>query len=126
MNKWFNKQKPITLGFITAVLCTAMMYFLSYLTEAVFDQKTIFKLCGGIGCLMFFMSWGLFSMAKISEKTFDDILDLYISAKKAKTKEQLETVEETYKILRTKCQHQNHYSKMNEIWQIIQTKKEFL
>jgi hypothetical protein len=72
------------------------------------------------------MAWGLFSMGEKSSKVFDEITELYISAKRIKTKSELEAVEDNYTIIRIKCQHQNHYSKMNEIWQIIATKKEFL
>lgn len=126
INKWFNKQKPITLGFISAVTGFIICYIMSYFTEVVFEQIAVIKFCGAISLLMFFMSWLLFSMGEKSSIIFDEINSLFISAKKVKTKEQLETVEDTYKILRRRCQHQNHYSKMNEIWQIIQTKKEYI
>lgn len=126
MNKWLNKQKPITLGFITAVTAFITCYIMSYFTEVVFEQLTVIKFCGAISLLMFLMSWSLFAMGESSSKIFDEIDLLFISAKKTKTKGELIILESDYRILRKKCQHQNHYAKMNEIWQIIQTKKEFI
>lgn len=126
MNKWLNKQKPITLGFITGSICFITCYIMSYFTEVGFEQIDVIKFCGTIGVLMFFMSWGLFSIGEKSSKIFDEITELYIRAKKAKTKTEMIILESDYRILRKKCQHQGHYAKMNEIWQIIETKKGFL
>lgn len=126
MNKWFNKQKPITLGFITGISCFLSCYIMSYFTEVDFKQVIVIKLCGVIGTLTFFMSWLLFYMGEKSMEVFDEIESLYFHAKKAKTKGELIILESDYRVLRNKCQHQNHYAKMNEIWQILQTKREFL
>lgn len=126
MNKWLNRQKPITLGLITGILCFTTCYILSYFTQGAFEQIPVLKFCGAIGILMFFMGWALFYMGESSVKVFDEIETLYFRAKKAKTKGELIILESDYRILRKKCQHQNHYYKMNEIWQIISTKKEYL
>jgi len=75
---------------------------------------------------MFFVSWSLFYMGESSANVFDEIESLYFRAKKAKTKGEIIILETDYRLLREKCQHQNHYAKMNEIWQIIDTKKELL
>ena len=126
MNKWFNKQKPITLGFITAISAFIMCFtMLKYFSISGYDLALI-KASGAICTIMFFLSWMMFSSADSSQKVFKEIESLYFRAKKAKTKEDLTDLENIYIILRKKCQHQNHYYKMNEIWQIITTKKEFL
>jgi len=126
MNKWFNKQKPITLGFITGFTCFIICYVMSYFTETIIKPITVIKFCSVISILIFFMAWSLFYTAESSWKIFDEISELYFRAKKAKTKEEIITIETDYRLLRKKCQHQNHYYKMNEVWQIIDTKKELL
>ena len=126
MNKWLNKQKPITLGFIMAILGSILVYVLSYFTEPVFEQISVLKMCGAIGCLMFFMSWGLFSMAESSLKVFKEIDDLQNRAKKIKTKTELTELIKEYNDLRQKSYNQGHYSQLNTIKGILETKKEFL
>lgn len=126
MNKWLNKQKPITLGFITAMLVFILLGVLAQFVEEVINLEQIIKFNLAVSVLMFFMSWLLFSMGEKSSIIFDEITELYTRAKKAKTKTEMIIVESDYRILRKKCQHQNHYTRMNEIWQIIETKNEFL
>lgn len=126
MIKWFNKQKTITLGFIMGISCGVMVLILNSFMEGVIEWKITLKLSGAISILMFFMAWLLFSMGESSSKVFEEIELLYFRAKKAKTKEELIILETDYRLLRKKCQHQNHYYKMNEIWQVIDTKKELL
>lgn len=126
MNKWLNKQKPITLGFITAISCGIAVLILTSFVEEGIEWKSSLKLSGAASILMFFMAWLLFYMGESSMKVFEEIESLYFRAKKVKTKEELMSIGIDYRLLRKKCQHQNHYYKMNEIWQIIETKKEYI
>jgi len=67
MNKWFNKQKPITLGFITGISCFILGFTLMMLAdENILGYKNNLKISFLLSVLMFFMSWLLFSIGKKS------------------------------------------------------------
>ncbi len=126
MNKWFNKQKPLTLGFITGISCFIIGVIFSYFIDAPFDLIKSLKFIGIMSTVMFLMAWGSFSMGEKSSIIFDEIESLYFRAKKAKTKTELIVLESDYRVLRKKAQHQGHYTQLNTIIEIIELKKEFL
>jgi len=126
MIKWFNKQKPVTLAFITALTTSIMILVLSQLALIDLNDLEFIKFNLAISFLMFFLSWLMFHQAESSSKVFEEIDILYFSAKKAKTKEELTETENKYKELRKKCQHQGHYALMKTIHVILETKKEYL
>jgi len=127
MNKWFNKQKPLTLAFITGItaflLCLSMSYFL---IDNNFGKLEVLTFSTVISLLGFFISWLMLNMIESSIKVFDEISELYFRAKKIKTKADIIIIESDYRTLRKKAQHQGHYYKLNEIYQIIDTKKEYI
>ena len=87
MNKWFNKQKPITLGFITAVTVFIMIILLNFFTPLFKEVVQLLKFSFTMSLLTFFMFWALFYTAEKSSIIFDEINSLFISAKKVKTTE---------------------------------------
>lgn len=124
--KWFNRQKPITLGFITAITCGIMIIILSYFTDRVFKLNDILKLSGAMSLLMFFMSWALFYQGERSSKVFEEIDALLIRAKKAKTEKELLEVNNDYIDLRNRAEHSGHYAQLNIVKAILETKREFI
>ena len=126
MNKWLNKQKPITLGFITAITCYMSCYMMSCYTETEFKQLTVLKFCGSISLLVFFMSWMMFYQGEKSSKIFKEIDELYYSAKKVKTKTELTKVIKEYNNLRERADDQGHYAQLNIVKGVLETKQEYL
>ena len=83
----------------------------------------------GSFCFASVLSLMMYLMLRVgdrSEKVWKEIEALEISAKKAKTKEELNTVIETYRTVRKNCGHSGHYAEMNKIYGIIETKQEFI
>lgn len=126
MNKWFNKQKPTTLAYITALSCFVLTFLMSYFTENVFTLEAVFKFSFAVFCFTFFLSWMMFYQGERSGKIFDEIDELQNRAKKIKTKTELIILESDYRLLRKRADNQGHYSRLNFIKGIIDTKKEYL
>ena len=82
MIKWMNKQKPLTLGFVTGISSFIVCYVMSYFTEVDFKQTDVLKFCGSISILVFFVSWLMFYQGERSSRIFKEIDELYYSAKK--------------------------------------------
>ena len=111
---------------ITFVTVFAVFFsFIFFYGEFYLMERLIIG-CGGISLIVSFIVWGTLSMADSSMKVWKKIEALEISAKKAKTKEELNTVIETYRTVRRNCQHNLHYAEMNKIYAIIETKQEFI
>ena len=126
MIKWMNKQKPLTLGFITGISSFIVCYVMSYFTEVDFKQTDVLKFCGSISILVFFVSWMMFYQGERSSLIFEEIDDLQNRAKKAKTKTELTILIKEYNDLRQKADNQGHYAQLNIIKGILETKKDYL
>ena len=124
--KWINRQKPITLAFITGISCEIMIIILSYFTDAVFKLNDVLKLSSAMSLLIFFVSWALFYMGERSSFMFEEIDALYWRAKKIKTVDELLEVNSDYIDLRNKAEHSGHYARLNTVKAILETKKEYL
>jgi hypothetical protein len=126
MIKWFNKQKPVTIAFITAI--TVFVLNLILIEFLLIDLNTLqfIKFNLAMSSLIFYLSWLMNCQVESSIKVFKEIDLLYFSAKKIKTKEEIIEVEEKYKELRKKCQNQGHYALMKQIYEILETKKEYI
>ena len=124
--KWINRQKPITLAFITGISCEIMIIILSYFTDAVFKLNDVLKLSSAMSLLIFFVSWALFYMGERSSFMFEEIDELYYRAKKVKTEVELLKVNSDYIDLRNKAEHSGHYARLNTVKAILETKKEYL
>lgn len=126
MIKWMNKQKPITLGFITGVSCFVMGITLSCFIDVPFDLVKALKLVGFMSIVMFFVSWMMFYQGERSNRIFKEIDELYYSAKKVKTKTELTKIIKEYNNLREKADNQGHYAQLNIVKGILETKQEYL
>ena len=126
MIKWFNKQKPATIAFITATTIFILILVLSQFALIDLTNLQIVKFSGTVSLLIFFISWLMIYQVDSSIKIFKEIDLLYFSAKKAKTREEIVEVEDKHIELRKKCQHQGHYTLMKQIYEILETKKEYL
>lgn len=123
--RWFNRQKPITLGFITAITCFIIMILLSSFTVTGLSTEEILKLDLSISTLVFFLSFLMFYQGEKSSIIFKEIDELYYLAKKAKTKTELLKANGDYIDLRNRAEHSGHYAKLNVVKAVLETKKEF-
>lgn len=126
MIKWINKQKPITLGFITGISCFVIGVAFSYFTDIPFDLIKSLKLVGFLSSVMFLVSWVMFYQGERSSRIFKEIDELYYSAKKVKTKTELTKVIREYNNLREKADNQGHYANLNIVKGVLETKQEYL
>ncbi len=126
MIKWFNRQKPITLGFITAITSSiAGLMFLHYVGIIGITVNSV-KFVGVMFTFVLFFSWLLFHQGEKSSDIFKEIDELYYRAKKVKTKTELLEVTSDYIDLRNRADNQGHYAQLNIIKGIVETKKEYL
>lgn len=121
-----NKQKPITLGFITAVTSFTIGMVFSYFIDIPFDLIKSLKLVGFLSSVMFLVSWAMFYQGERSSRIFKEIDELYYSAKKVKTKTELTKVIREYNNLREKADNQGHYANLNIVKGVLETKQEYL
>lgn len=126
MIKWMNKQKPITLGFVTAVTSFTIGMVFSYYASLDFNFLYSLKLVGFLSGVSFFISWAMFYQGERSSKIFKEIDELYYSAKKVKTKTELTKVIREYNNLREKADNQGHYANLNIVKGVLETKQEYL
>ena len=126
MIKWMNKQKPLTLGFITGISCLIIGVVFSYFIDTPFDLLKALKLVGFLSTVMFFVSWMMFYQGERASRIFKEIDELYYSAKKVKTKTELTKVIKEYNNLREKADNQGHYAQLNIVKGILETKKDYL
>jgi len=126
MIKWINKQKPLTLGFITGINCFVIGMLFSYYSDLQFDLVAYLKLVGFLSTIMFFVSWMMFYQGERSSRIFKEIDELYYSAKKVKTKTELTKAIKEYNNLREKAGNQGHYSQLNIVKGVLETKQEYL
>ncbi len=121
-----NKQKPLTLGFITGITCFIVGIILSYFIDTPLNLVKALKLVGFMSTVMFFVSWTMFYQGERSSLIFEEIDDLQNHAKKVKTKTELTKAIKEYNNLREKADNQGHYAQLNIIKGILETKKEYL
>lgn len=124
--KWFNRQKPITLGFITSMSCFIMIITLNNYAISDIGIEQVLKFSLAMCSLVFFMSWLIFYQEEKSSNIFKEIDELYYRAKKVKTKGEIIILESDYRILRKKADNQGHYALLNTVKGILETKKEFV
>jgi hypothetical protein len=121
-----NKQKPLTLGFITGISCLIIGVVFSYFIDTPFDLINSLKLVGFLSSVMFLVSWAMFYQGERSSRIFKEIDELYYSAKKVKTKTELTKVIKEYNNLREKADNQGHYAQLNIVKGVLETKQEYL
>lgn len=126
MINWINKQTPFTLSLLTSGIILLFDVLLYQFCLIEVEYTLLLKLVLSSLILTFFISYCVFYQAEVSEKIFKEIDELLLRAKKAKTKTELTDIETDYKVIRKKCQHMGHINKINEIKQIINTKKEYI
>lgn len=121
-----NRQKPLTLGFITGINCFVIGMLFSYYSDLQFDLVVSLKLIGFLSTIMFFVSWMTFYQGERSSRIFKEIDELYYSAKKVKTRKELTKVIKEYNNLREKADNQGHYANLNIVKGVLETKQEYL
>jgi hypothetical protein len=126
MIKWMNKQKPLTLGFITGISCLIVGVVFSYFIDTPFDLINSLKLVGFLSSVMFLVSWAMFYQGERSSRIFKEIDELYYSAKKVKTKTELTKIIKEYNNLRERADNQGHYAQLNIVKGVLETKQEYL
>jgi sensor histidine kinase YesM len=126
MVKWMNKQKPLTLGFITGISCFIIGVVFSYFIDTPFDLINSLKLVGFLSSVMFLVSWGMFYQGERASRIFKEIDELYYSAKNVKTKTELTKIIKEYNNLKERADNQGHYAQLNIVKGVLETKQEYL
>mgnify|MGYP003435149025 CR=1 FL=1 len=121
-----NKQKPLTLGFVTGMSCFIIGTILSCFIDTPFDLVKALKLVGFMSTIVFFLSWLMFYQGERSSRIFKEIDELYYSAKKVKTKAELTKLIKEYNNLRERADNQGHYAQLNIVKGVLETKQEYL